>query len=73
MATFVVLNWLVDLNSPRVREDIPIGIVVIVDRSVTLEIFLEPTWEENAVATSKLPPGVGFVGFLLLRRSAGAM
>lgn len=77
MATFVLLNRLVDIDSPRVREDIPVSIVVVIDRSVALEILeggfrpLEPTWDEDA--TTKLPPGVGFQWCLLLRRSERAL
>lgn len=79
MATFVLFDWLVDVNSPRVREDIAVGIFVVINGSVALEIFesgfrpLEPTWDEDAVATTKLPPRVGFRWYLLLRRSKGAL
>ena len=75
MATFVLLDWLVDVDSLRVREDIPVGIVVVIDGSVALETFegglgpLEPTWDEDAVTATKLPPRVGFEWCLLLRRS----
>ena len=61
VASFVLLNWLVDIDSLRVREDIPVSIVVVIDRSVALEILegglrpLEPTWDEDAVATTKIP------------------
>lgn len=79
VAASVLLNWFVDIDSPRVREDIPVGIVVVIDRSVALEILegglrpLEPTWDEDAVATTKPPPGVGFPWCLLLRRSERAL
>ena len=39
VSTFVLVDWLVDFDSSRVREDIPIGIVVIIDCPVNLEIF----------------------------------
>lgn len=79
VATFVPLDWLVYFDSSRIREDTPIGVVVIFNRSVTLEIFksrlgrFEPARDEDAVATSELPPGVGSVRYLLLRRSERAM
>lgn len=39
VATFVLLDWLIDINSPRVREDISVGIFVVIDESVPLKIF----------------------------------
>lgn len=58
MASFVLLNWLVDIDSPRVREDIPVSIVVVIDRSVALEslkVDFDP-WSRLGTKMRSRPP-----------------